>query len=642
MSLTYIREYADDGALYSEANASPGSSLVELLDRQRPNIKVALELSAAIAEILSIADEDGKKHGDPKIGHVRVDSTGNTALTDFRESRRTTRAPEPQPAGQASDIYGLGVILHSLLDESPFGRLPKTEQEHDLAIQNKIAGYKLGLAEGQPWTQELRDFLCSMLAFSPDKRPSADDVIDVLGNAADSLDGDNLSVWAGNVGEASAPQARQKATAAPEEELEGVRTVASPSSASAKPPPPEPEAVVQQEQPHILEPDPETELAAPIVSDLGTDDDKINTPQAEIFNEDLDETILDSPSISDELSAFQQDQTRIDELPVDSLGDTPITEEEISIHEQETLLGENLLEKAALEEARRNQGTDSTITRLGESFPERPDETEVAPKSTAVIKGPTLPPTPPKDTGNQSKGSNNNWMIILIALGVGAYLFTQNQGDSDDSDMRGDQTEENSEFIDRSEKAPAEDTAEPVETKDRTEAVDMPNSGRKPTERPSIPEAKDSEAPKDMSKREKELKSLMKTQEDRNPKEKGGFELEEDELEFEETRPKSEKPKEKIKERPAPIAKPKSSPPPPASPGAGPYRIKLDISGNERKIVCGDGQNPTVNGTLSMTFESVQFCRIEIDGAMGPLNVSSSGTYRCSKNGGSVACQKIR
>ena len=57
MSLTYIREYADDGALYSEANASPGNSLVDLLDRERPSIKVALELGAAIAEMFNVVQK---------------------------------------------------------------------------------------------------------------------------------------------------------------------------------------------------------------------------------------------------------------------------------------------------------------------------------------------------------------------------------------------------------------------------------------------------------------------------------------------------------------------------------------------------------------------------------------------------------
>ena len=644
MSLTYIREYADDGALYSEANASPGSSLADLLDRERPAIKVALELAAGIAEILSIAEEDGKKHGDPKIGHVRVDSLGNTALTDFRTSRRTTRAPEPKPVGQASDIYGLGVILHSLLDESPFGRLPKTEAEHDAAIQDKILSYRLGSAEGQPWTQELRDFLCSMLAFSPEKRPSADDVIDVLGNASDTLEGDNLGDWARKVGEASAPQARQKATAAPEEELEGVRTVHKTPVETEHAPQPEDKTVPQAKPPRVLEPDPETELAAPIISELGSDVDTLDDANANALDEDLDETILDSPSIADEILAFQQDQTRIDELPVDALGDTTVPEDEISIHDQETLLGENLLHKAALEEARQNKSPDSTITSLNEAFPERPDETEIAPKSTAVIKGPSLPPPPPKPEGTKKEGSNNMWVMILIALGVGAYLFTQNQGDSEDDTAQQEHGETTESRVDGGEDASgSEDTANPPGVTDPMEAG---------TEKEPSPQIKDRKSDRDLeeseelSSREQELKNLLKEQEARNVESEGDFELDNDDFDAEEAPAKIEqKPK---KEKPAPVSKPKTSrpqaPPAPAppTPSAGPYRIKLDIAGSERKIVCGDGQNPTIAGTLMMTFESVQFCRIEIDGAMGPLNISSSGTYRCSNNGGAVACQKIR
>ena len=90
MSLTYIREYREDGGIYSETDAEPGRALTELLDKSTPPLRVSLEIGAALADILAIAQEDGKTHGDPKIGMVRIDSEGNVALSDFKASRRTT------------------------------------------------------------------------------------------------------------------------------------------------------------------------------------------------------------------------------------------------------------------------------------------------------------------------------------------------------------------------------------------------------------------------------------------------------------------------------------------------------------------------------------------------------------------------
>ncbi len=155
MSQTYIREAGDEGGIYAQPNAEPGKALSELLDAKPPSVKVALELGAALADILAISEEDGVAHGDPKIGMVRLDASANVALTDFREGRRTTRAPEPKPHGSASNIYCLGVILHSLLNSAPFGRTPKNETEHDQALSQKAHAYKLGAAEQEDWCGEL-------------------------------------------------------------------------------------------------------------------------------------------------------------------------------------------------------------------------------------------------------------------------------------------------------------------------------------------------------------------------------------------------------------------------------------------------------------------------------------------------------
>ena len=314
MSLTYIREYREDGGIYSETDAEPGRALTELLDKSTPPLRVSLEIGAALADILAIAQEDGKTHGDPKIGMVRIDSEGNVALSDFKASRRTTRAPESSPVHPASSIYGLGVILHSLLSVESFGRVPKTEAEHDAAVADKVSLYSLDEADGQGWLGELKEFLCSMMAYSSNARPTPDEVADVLGNAADSLEGLPLDVWAERACTDSTA-ARGRVEKPPEEELEGVRTV------------------------HQLEPDPETELSGPMLVQKALKEAMDGTAGA-LLDESLDETILEQPMGQEQTDGFAFEETIIDELPVETLEGAVR-----SIHEEETLVGEHLLEK---------------------------------------------------------------------------------------------------------------------------------------------------------------------------------------------------------------------------------------------------------------------------------------------------------
>jgi hypothetical protein len=106
------------------------------------------------------------------------------------------------------------------------------------------------------------------------------------------------------------------------------------------------------------------------------------------------------------------------------------------------------------------------------------------------------------------------------------------------------------------------------------------------------------------------------------------------------------RPEAKPKPKPKPVAAPAAEPaaePAAAAPAAAPppYRIRLEIKGEERRVTCGDGQRPEVTGIVNLTFDSIQFCRVEIDGGMGILNVAASGTYSCVKSG-QVRCSKTR
>ncbi|MEC7240308.1 MAG: hypothetical protein VXW32_03630 [Myxococcota bacterium] len=570
MSLTYIREYREDGGIYSEPNAEPGRPLTELLDTCPPPLRVSLEIGAALADILAIAEEDGKAHGDPKIGMVRVDSEGNIALSDFKPSRRTTRAPEPSPLHPASSIYGLGVILHSLLCTESFGRVPKTEAEHDAAVAAKVELYRFEEAEGQVWLGELKEFLCSMMAYSTQDRPIPDEVADVLGNAADSLEGLPLDVWAERACTDS-KSARGRITSAPVEELEGVRAV------------------------HQLEPDQETELSGPMLVNKALEEAQVGNP-VELLDGSLDETVLDQPSSLEQPDGFAFEETIIDELPVETVEKTAP-----SIHEEETLVGENLLEKTLPAPP----DTPASSTSPEQTPLSEPSPTPAAPPS-GVIRGPSLPPPPSPGPGPQSNPAKSALLGLVVVLAVGAGVFLGTQSSDGPSDLP-----------ETSPELPGPITA-PAPIEAIPEATPPEIVTPEPKDDPAPSETEDTVPnPEPLVDQASEFKAPVAP----------------------ETAPK---PKPATRPSAAPVATPTLPAEPVPAPDAPPYRARITIDGTAPSITCGDGQSPEVAGPLNMTFQSAQFCRVEIEGAMGILNINTSGTFVCSKSGTQVACAKVR
>lgn len=589
MSLTYIREYSEDGGIFSEPDSHPGSALTELMDHTRPSVKVALELIAALGDILAIAEEDGKTHGDPKIGMVRVDSNGNTALEDFRESRRTTRAPEPKPLGPPSDVYGMGVILHSLLSMDSFGRVSKEQSAHDETIAAKVKSYNLEAAEGQDWTQELKEFMASMMAHQPSDRPSADEVAEVLGNAADSLSGETLGEWAKKVVKASASQASSVSKSAPSEDLEGVRTL-------HKEPAP---------QNDFLEDEPETDLEIPTVQQMVADEE-LGGPVMMSLDESLDETVLDGPDFADDYNSPAQ-ETRIDELPV-----AAIPEDSQSIYDQETIVDRNLIQEAKNSERKgqapaKKQPVAKPQAQVKQTTPPKKVRAKTPPPA-GVIKGPAIPPPPPASSEPNKTGGKGGIIaaVILVLVGVGAYVSQQKEDEGATIELPGP--------IENPETA-NDDRVQPDPSEEENDTAIIEIDEEPPEEvpvkvEPAVP-AKATPAPV------KATPAPVKA----TP---------------------TPKPRPTPKPTPQPVATPAPAAAAPAPvAGTPPFRIRLDLKGNQRSVTCGDGQRPEVTGQLNLTFDSIQYCRVEIDGGMGILNVSSSGTYSCA-NSGQVICSKIR
>ena len=110
--------------------------------------------------------------------------------------RSRGRAPEGKPLFPASEVYGLGVVLHALLSTQSLGAIPRERDAHDDAIVDKLLAIDWTDLQRLPGRDSLIHFLCSMLAHSPAERPTPLDVANVLAEAGNKIGGDGVVVWA--------------------------------------------------------------------------------------------------------------------------------------------------------------------------------------------------------------------------------------------------------------------------------------------------------------------------------------------------------------------------------------------------------------------------------------------------------------
>lgn len=192
----YTREPGADGQILSGEGVAPGVGLDQLLERDRPPLRAALEIGSAVADILCIAAEDQHVHGDIRPAHVKVDELGAVSIEGYGIVRRVTRAPEGRPDQPPADIYGLGLVMHASLSSEGLGNLPNDADGHDDAVVERVLGMDFSAVSTKRWLSEVREFLCKILAFDPRERPPALDAANVLASVAGQCPGDDIAVWA--------------------------------------------------------------------------------------------------------------------------------------------------------------------------------------------------------------------------------------------------------------------------------------------------------------------------------------------------------------------------------------------------------------------------------------------------------------
>ena len=198
----------DDGRPYFVMEAVDGVAMDEAV--AGTGLAKRLRLFLQLAEAVAHAHRQGLVHRDLKPSNVLVTPEGQVKLLDFGIAHALDRAPEaPQaprpltpgfaspeqvrgePAGPASDVYALGVILHLVLTGArPYGRGATTVAEalqavlHEAPTQPSLAPAGAGPDPGVPrrgLTGDLDAIVLKALAKSvPDRYPSvqalADDV----------------------------------------------------------------------------------------------------------------------------------------------------------------------------------------------------------------------------------------------------------------------------------------------------------------------------------------------------------------------------------------------------------------------------------------------------------------------------------
>ena len=195
MSWYYTREPGQMGEVFTDEGKPQGALLSEILRSGPLPLRAGLELIAAMADILTIAEEDSAVHGDLKPGMVRVSTDGAVSVEAYGMARRGGRAPEGRVVGIATDTYGLGVVLHAVLSSQSLGAVPRDRDGHDDHIVSKLIGIDWGELAGKSWLDPVMHFLCSMLAHDPAERPHPLDVANILGEVAQQVPGEELSSW---------------------------------------------------------------------------------------------------------------------------------------------------------------------------------------------------------------------------------------------------------------------------------------------------------------------------------------------------------------------------------------------------------------------------------------------------------------
>lgn len=625
MSYHYVREPGEEGNIITNEGEGKGLDLATLLSGGRPPLRVAIEIGSALADILTIAEEDKAIHGDIKPANVRVDANGAVSLDGFGQVRRTTRAPEGKPVSHQTDVFGLGVILHSILSTEPLGLMPRDAEGHDGAVVDRVLSMDFTEVEGKRWVEDVRRFLCLILAYEPTERPAPLDAANVLAQVAGQCPGQSLGQWAARAVPAAGGQAPERRPAAPVfEDLGGPEARSGPLSKGSS-------GAFQKNNRQAPSAKGESTAffskakIAAMLSDEDDESDEAPPPPR---------PALQAPA------GGRGGRKGPAAAPVEDLGGPsasrfaspePIQRKD-AFTEEEFFGGDDIPTTRPAQ-----QPAGSPFARSGGAAPPPTPTSSPFAGPGFQISGPVVgaeqaEPTPDEDEA--PKPSRTKWIVLGVAalffgctglLGAGGAAWWYFQG-------RTDAPEASDPVAAEAPVAEEEAEAPPAEEAPQRPSTDKDDTGGPAKEAPSAPveaapppapvkaEPPKSEPPKTEARSSggsatASGDATRKTAPSSGGKASGGG-----------TR----------KTDPAPAPTPAPAP----AVTEGPYEVKVALMGSTSKaaVSCGDGQSRKFSGTTRMIFTGTVSCRIEADGKKGAFTATREGSVTCSPGASDLSC----
>ena len=190
----YVRTPGTDGGVDDAEGPAIGLDLETVLQSGLPPWNVAMEIIAALCEILDIADEDTQVHGDitPKV--VFIDETGAVSLEGFGIERQATPSPEGVPKGTSTDLYGLGYTALRTISSQPLPHpMPRGEDIEELVIDAALA---IDLSQLRDEMQgDVQWFVAKLMSSVPEERPKALEAWRTFIAFANELEGPDIAEW---------------------------------------------------------------------------------------------------------------------------------------------------------------------------------------------------------------------------------------------------------------------------------------------------------------------------------------------------------------------------------------------------------------------------------------------------------------